>query len=742
MNLASKGRRMRKRMKAQKAEKGVVTLPAEAGHEGWVIELARRWGADAIRDSDGTRLSNEILNMGYDIYSTICLVRTDQEWAKKNWDALPQKFFMSEPVTAVSTTVEIDLMGPYFREKYQIDTNHDPKKWWEVIDRTTGENVDISGWSFHSDSGKVVIHKAEKFHVYTVNFLVYQIWDSTSMYNHIINRWNKPHIVSVDPYYPKAYRHLLSYFERWLNAHPHTDIVRLTTLAYHFVIDSDTHGNDKYRDWLGYTDTISTLALEDFAREKGYRLRSEDFVDEGYYNATYRIPSGRYLDWMDFIHRFVIRFGKELVDRIHKRGKKAAIFWGDHWIGVEPYSPLFQEMNVDISIGACEDGVALRRLADSPGPQIKEIRLYPYFFSDVFGPGGDPLGESLGNWIKIRRALHRKPVDRIGYGGYLSLAAQFPEFVDHVTDLCKEFRDFLKYSRKTPSYKAPIKVALLNSWGRLRSWINAMGRGQKFLKKRPDVSVVAGSNLLECLSGLPVEVDFMSFGDIESNGIPEDIDIIINNGEAGSSWSGGRNWINEKVVSSVRAWIHEGGGFIGVLGPTAYEHQGRFFQLSDVMGVQKEVGNSCLSAAQRFKTVDRHFVIDDEFEELDLGIRKSFVYTSNEKTQVLRASPGGHVLMAVHCFGRGRSLYLAALPCSLESSRLLYRALLWVSRKEDHLKRWFCTNLKTDCAAYPKSGYYAVMNNVETKQKTSVYDGKGDPHDVTLRPFECAWFPL
>ena len=45
------------------------------------------------------------------------------------------------------------------------------------------------------------------------------------------------------------------------------------------------------------------------------------------------------------------------------------MFWGDHWIGVEPYMPGFQEMGIDIHIGAAEDGVALRRVSDRPGPQ-------------------------------------------------------------------------------------------------------------------------------------------------------------------------------------------------------------------------------------------------------------------------------------------------------------------------------------------------------------------------------------
>ncbi len=49
--------------------KGDFTLPGEAGCEELTLKLARKWGADVIRDSDGTKLSPELLNAGYDIYS-------------------------------------------------------------------------------------------------------------------------------------------------------------------------------------------------------------------------------------------------------------------------------------------------------------------------------------------------------------------------------------------------------------------------------------------------------------------------------------------------------------------------------------------------------------------------------------------------------------------------------------------------------------------------------------------------
>ena len=44
----------------------------------------------------------------------------------------------------------------------------------------------------------------------------------------------------------------------------------------------------------------------------------------------------------------------------------------------------------------------------------------------------------------------RNPVDRIGYGGYLSLAYKFPKFVDyieHVTDEFREIYDIVKHTK-------------------------------------------------------------------------------------------------------------------------------------------------------------------------------------------------------------------------------------------------------------------------------------------------------
>ncbi len=721
---------------------GRVTLPGETGVEDIALDLAKKWKADVIRDSDGTQLSEKLLSSDFIIYSTICLVRAEQKYPKQHPEHLPQKFLMSEPMAARSNVLEIDPIENYFHEKYKLDTLHDPKDWWQVFDRTASQEVPKDKWKFDEKSGRVKIKDTIPYHIYTVNFLVWQIWDSTSMYNHLTNNWTGPHIVSIDPYHKQAREHLMKFFDNWLETHKHTDVVRLTTLAYHFTLDSDKNGKDKFRDWTGYTDTVSIPALLDFEKQFGYRLCSEDFVDKGYYNATHRVPSKRWRDWMAFIHNFVIEFGKELVEKIHRAGKKAAIFQGDHWIGVEPFRPKFPEMKIDINIGACEDGVALRRIGDSPWNETKEIRLYPYFFPDVFSEGGNPVEESINNWVKIRRAMIRKPVDRIGYGGYLSLAYKFPDFIKHVSWLCDDFRQIREKSAGKPSQTAPIKVAVLNAWGKLRSWINNFTPDQHFFVKRPDVIAVAGSYLLECLSGLPVEIEFISFDDILRSGIPSDISVIINDGLANTAWSGDSYWKEPTIVSAIRKFVDTGGGFIGVQQPSAIHYQGRFFQLFDVFGADKEIGATVTRAMIKADRTDKHFILDDDLADIDFGIERSYVYPTDENLQILKDN-GLHILLAANKYGSGRAVYIVGLPFSLTNSRLLHRAIFWSAGKEKDIMRWFSSNKNTDCAYWPDSKSLIVVNSTGEKQTTTVYDGDGKKFkDVVLEPYESKWFNI
>ena len=124
--------------------KGSFTLPGESGYEKLTLALAEKWGADVIRDSDGTVLSDEILRAGYGIYSTICIIRDHNDWAKKNTEKLQQTFLMTEPIVAVESNLKINLLHDFFAEQFSINEAADSIKYWQVFDRTTDREVPLA----------------------------------------------------------------------------------------------------------------------------------------------------------------------------------------------------------------------------------------------------------------------------------------------------------------------------------------------------------------------------------------------------------------------------------------------------------------------------------------------------------------------------------------------------------------------------------------------------------------------
>ena len=99
------------------------------------------------------------------------------------------------------------------------------------------------------------------------------------------------------------------------------------------------------------------------------------------------------------------------------------------------------------------------------------------------------------------------------------------------------------------------------------------------------------AGVIEALSGAPFDVHFISFEDIKNNpAILDDLDVIINVGDADTAHTGGIWWEDVEVAARIRQYIAQGGGFIGVGEPAGHQYQGRYLQLAGLMGVEKETG--------------------------------------------------------------------------------------------------------------------------------------------------------
>ena len=713
---------------------GRVTIPTDVDVVSDTLKLMERWGADALRDCDGTDFPEALRSTGAKVYATYYTTRKDNDWARQNPDEVQQCYIMTGFTTAEGPQLRIPLMQGVSPELMQVNTRDDIHRWWEVMDRTEGTVVDTAQWSYAD--GAVTIHGAKPYHEYTVSFLCYLIWDPVHMYNAIVNGWKDfEHQITFDVRQPKTHAFSLKRLRAFLESHPYVNVVRYTTFFHQFTLVFDELKRQKYVDWYGYSASVSPYILERFEKEVGYPFRPEYIVDQGYYNNQYRVPSREYLDFQAFQRREVAALAREFVDITHEYGREAMMFLGDHWIGTEPYMPEFAGIGLDAVVGSVGNGSTLRLISDIPGVKYTEGRFLPYFFPDTFHEGGDPVGEARDNWLTARRAILRKPIDRIGYGGYLKLACQFPEFLDYVESVCNEFRQL--YQNIQGGRPVCLKrVAVLNCWGKARSWGCHMVHHALYQKEN-----YSYAGVIEALSGAPFDVSFISFEDIgKQPDLLNRLDVLICVGDGDTAHTGGRWWENAQVASAIRGFVLQGGGFIGVGEPSGHQYQGHYFQLASVLGVEKETGFTLGYGKFNQQEHPDHFLLEDASEPVNFGEGKKGVYAL-EGTQVL-IKRDGDVQLSVNDAGRGRAVYVSGLPYSPQNARLLHRAVMWASHAEEELRCWFSENPAVDVHAYEGSRKYCVVNNSAEAQSTTVYRGDGSSFPLALTPGGIEWFDM
>lgn len=711
---------------------GHFTLPGEAGYEDLTLELAKKWGADVIRDSDGTRLSNTIIDAGYTIYSTICIIREHNEWASQHMEQLQQTFLVTEPRVAKENELTILLMEDFFAEQFRINDSKDAFSYWQVYDRTTNELVSRDSWEYNKEVQGVSLHKCIPWHKYTVSFLCYRIWEEISMYNHTTNHWKSEHLMQIDPRYPEVREYLKKWLGDWCINHPDTDVVRFTSLFYNFtwIWGSKPEKPTIFSDWGSYDFTVSPQALKDFEKRYGYSLTAEDFVNQGKYQVSHMPPTSKKLDYMEFTNDFVISFGRELIELVHSYGKKAYVFYDDSWIGLEPYHPRFHEFGFDGLIKCVFSGYEARLCAGVDVP-VHELRLHPYLFpvglggAPTFMEGGNPEKDAKDYWNHIRRALLREPVERIGLGGYLHLVIPCDDYCDYIETLADEFRSLLNLHQQGKPYTFPCKVAVLHSWGRLRSWTLSGHFHETYMHDLIHIN--------EALSGLPVEVCFLSFDDVKQGAL-KDVDIVINSGHAYDAWSGGDAWNDTILIEQLTSWTAKGGVFLGVDEPSAVDGCDTYFRMAHVLGVDLDRGARVCHGKWSF-TVTK----DSELmpEGMEIPGKKNLYLIDSEST--VYAQENGIPSIIAHPFGNGYGIYLSGFCYNLENTRFLLNLILKYTGTTQ--KEFVTENPYTECAYYPDAKQLVIINNSTNPQSTAVTI-HGKRYTADLQEYETVIIPV
>ena len=723
-------------MKKEAAQTGGFTLPGEAGHEELTLRLAKTWGADVIRDSDGTELSPEIVEAGYDIYSTICIIREHNEFGRAHPECLQQTFLCTQPAVAAGGALVLDPMRDFFAEQFRLNDTPEAMPYWQVWDRTADTLLPPDAWRYAD--GKVTIERPAPFHAYTVSFLAWRVWEEISMYNHVTNNWQKEHLMPIDPRLPQAQEYLFQWLENWCKCHPHTNVVRFTSMFYNFVWiwGANERCRTLFTDWGSYDFTVSTRALQEFEAEYGYALTAEDFINKGDLHVTHMPPTDRQRDYMEFTQKFVAGFGGELVRLVQRYGKKAYVFYDDSWVGVEPYGSHFPEFGFDGIIKCVFSGYEARLCAGVPA-KTHELRLHPYLFpvglggAPTFAPGGDPTRDARQYWSRVRRALLRARIDRIGLGGYLHLVEDYPDFVQYIADIGQEFRTIRALHEAGGPAALPLTVAVLHVWGSLRPWTLSGHFHETYMHDLIHIN--------EALSGLPVNVRFVSFDDLKRDAASTlaGVDVVINAGRAGTAWSGGAAWADADLVAALQKWVYEGGVFLGVGEPSALPGGGNYFRMAQVLGVDRDTGARVCHGRWQFSVEDVPGLLP-----AGCGVRGlSDLYLTDGAARVLMADAvAGLPTLTAHAFGKGCGVYLSSFQLSDENTRMLLNLLLWAAGRP-LTQPWLSDTAGVECAWYPDSRALIVINNTE-EEKSARVATEIETLNVTLPPCGSRIFDL
>ncbi|MBR5967660.1 MAG: D-galactosyl-beta-1-4-L-rhamnose phosphorylase, partial [Lachnospiraceae bacterium] len=324
-------------------------------------------------------------------------------------------------------------------------------------------------------------------------------------------------------------------------------------------------------------------------------------------------------------------------------------------------------------------------------------------------------------WISVRRALLRQPVDRLGLGGYLHLTEGYPDFVETIADIMDEFREIKAMHEDGGVYTLPIKIAVLHSWGRLRSWTLSGHFHETYMHTLIHIN--------EALSGLPVDVRFVSFDDVKAGALG-DVDVVINAGKAGTAWSGGDAWKDAELVAKLQKWVHDGGIFLGVEEPSAVAGGMTSFAMAQVLGIDLDDGARVCHGRWAFdvdkETAERVFVSGSSIPA------KAGLYLTDGRAKVL-AEADGIPTLTVHDFGRGKGIYMAGFEKNNANTRMLLNLLLYAKGLDE--QKYLTDDADTECAYYPGSRRLVLINNSDEEKTAKVTTSNGV--DVfTLQPFE------
>ena len=678
------------------------------------VELIRGLGCHAVVHHSPQAL-RAFAEAGFDTIAARPPARFTEPYVKEHPQHRQERYLLSDPVKASSTTQAIALLTGFVPGHFEVATHGAPQRYWKVYDRTAGRTLASKEWTFDHKAGRVVLRAGQVGHEYQVAFLAYC---RDAPFFHTFG----------DPIYPgcraSAMRRLDSYFKQ----RPGLAIYRPTSLFYPFPKIDKVQPTAKgprriaWHNWYGYQWGACPQAQELFRKSTGIAFDPDWITDHGRYGDVNYPPRREYLAWMRFQQENVTAWTKDVVDLAHRAGAKTRVFWGDHWMGMEPYSDFFARTGMDQIVKACGSSVVVRMTVDVPGPVRKVIRFHPWLDWQTLFRHPRPVGRMETGWGDMKRAILFRTPDGLTWGGQTQTVALRQEGIGRkMREFTDEFRVIYALLAGREAFRHDLTLYVLNAWGPRRSWPEWCG-------------VNPSQRILTHLTDLPIRVKFLALWQVAETGVPADADVLLNAGEPGSAWSGGHYWKDERVARAVEAFVAKGGGLIGVGAVSCTGDKPYAFALERVLGLNAAGPTDAGAARGSFNRYDAAFLdrgpvaawtatmtacaadhwITDGANLASEPIRVNLKVKAAAPDVRLLASGDGRTfappVLAVREHHRGRVVYLNGYSTAPGYGRLLRRSVFWTAGSPDLADRLSSETPNVFVYLYPETRLLVAYN--------------------------------
>ncbi|MBN1558188.1 MAG: hypothetical protein JW951_08585 [Lentisphaerae bacterium] len=465
--------------------------------------------------------------------------------------------------------LRFDLLERYYPKRFRLPRGTDPAITFYVEERGRPDFLDPGAYTADRAEATLTLTGGEPGRQYRAIFLA----NDRGVPYHFRFDLDNPRAAIADATVASVRERQLARLKRDLEAHPDVAVIRPTSEIYDRLgkvrdPDDNSPGALSHMARQSYWQTMHPDRLARFETLYGRPFDPRWIIDTGFGENGYVPPEGL-MQWVDLVRNDVGLFVRQRNNLVHAHGKRVRLFFGDNFVGIEPYLGDVEYNGYDEMVMAMDGGPGLIRFITAFPGTVRRVARFQW--SGTNFPAEEYAVQYRACWRWIKREALFHCMDGLTLGGVGTKAADLPPLAHETRRIFEDFQTVYDrvHGREAFTHE-DFNVVVLSAWGRMRSW-------------RIFDHYLSQMAFNRHLVDLPVKIRWLSFNEVIETGIPDNTALVILNGEPDTAWGGGRYWRDETLVAAVRRYVRDGGGLLAVGAPTLVDGE---FALADVLGVR------------------------------------------------------------------------------------------------------------------------------------------------------------